>query len=89
MAAPTTLSDQLREFLAIQDASKQTTEDILKQRDLMNLVAKAASKAKIPFDKITGDIGQSVKDLKLFEGVERRLNKLTTDRYGIESNLEN
>lgn len=85
--ADSTLTDQLKNFLSLQEASKRTTEELLTQRNLMNEVAKAAAKAKIPFDAITGDLGESVNKLKLFERTQRQLNQLTTDRSTLENNL--
>jgi hypothetical protein len=81
------IQDQLQAFLAIQEANKRTTDQIEEQRSLMSEMVNITKAMKIPYRGISRDIGQSVKDLTLFEGIERDLYRLVVDRSTLEKNL--
>ena len=77
------LQDSL-EFLA---NSQKITEEFEDQYAIMKKILGAANKLKLPFDQVTGNIGKSVRDLKLFESTEKKLSQTVTDRSLLESNL--
>ena len=69
--------------------AKKTVESLQEQRDIQREIAIAAKATSIPYDSITNNIGNSLKELTLFEKLEQKLNVKVQERRVLENNLLN
>lgn len=85
---PTKIAESLaRELNNIERINTSTTQGLIEQENLMNKVAKAAAKANIPFNSITRNIGESVKQSSFFQRSQNELDALLSNRSIVENNL--
>jgi hypothetical protein len=85
---PTKIAEALaRELSNIERINASTVKGLLDQENLMNKVAKAAANAKIPFNTITQNIGESVKSSRLFQTTQDEISELTSNKLIAERNL--
>ena len=87
---PTKIAEALaRELSNIERINSSTVQGLIDQENLMNKVAKAAAKAKIPFNAITQNIGESAKRSRLFQTTQEEISVLTSNKFIVEKNLLN
>jgi len=87
MATTPSIADQLRSYQQSLEYANRTAESIQEQRDLLKEVASQARRINVEFNKSTENIGDSVKEIKMFESIEADLNNVMRDRNVIESSL--
>lgn len=87
MATTPSIADQLRAYQESLEYANRTAESIQEQRDLLKEVAGQARRINVEFNKSTENIGDSVKEIKMFESIEADLNNAMRDRNVVEASL--
>ena len=87
MATTPSIADQLRAYQESLEYANRTAESIKDQRDLLKEVVNQAKRVGVEFNKYTENIGESVKEIKLFETTEAALQNALRDRNVVESSL--
>lgn len=87
MATTPSIADQLRAYQESLEYANRTAEAIKDQRNLLKEVVNQARLIGVEFNKHTENIGESVKEIKLFESTEAALQNVLRDRNTIESSL--